>query len=295
MVLWLLVLLEVLVASLAITARGEGELVRNRVNGLIARSYAEAALFLTIDRLAREEGEDERTLRTDGSVQSMDYTNINVSVSVLDEAGKIDLNAARPELLRSLIAPLAGSAERGMQVTDAILDWRDVDHQRREYGAEDEQYQELGKAYGAKDEYFDELEELLLIKGMDDDLYAKLTSAVTIYTGAEGINPAVAQREVLRAIPGIEPQQVDEYLDARDRHYSQGEPMPVFPIQDQKYISPNRDQLYSIHIAAAMQDGTTERIAVLTRVSAQRAVNGEKPYEFIRWDANDRSTVLLVQ
>ncbi|MEN8170809.1 MAG: hypothetical protein ABFS08_11360 [Pseudomonadota bacterium] len=294
-VLWLLVLLEVLVASQVVSARVESELVRNRVDALSARAAAEAGLFMTIDLLARQQGKKEELLRTDGGVYSMDYNNINVMVSVLDEAGKIDLNAARPELLQNLFVSLTQNAEKGVQISDAIIDWRDVDHVRREAGAEDEEYQAIDKPYGAKDEYFDNLEELLLVLGMDGDLYAKLTAIVTVNTGEKGINPAVAQRTVLLAIPGVKTEQVDVFLQARERYYTQAQAMPLFPVRDNKYINQNRDQLYSIHVKAVTPGGTTERVAALTRVSAQAARHGGLPYEIISWNANDRSAMLQLQ
>lgn len=291
-VLWLLVLLEILVATQVVNARTESELVRNRVERIQARAAAEAGLFQTIDMLARQKGQTEQMLRTDGGVYSMDYNSVSVTLSVLDEAGKIDLNGARPAMLRNLFANLAGDAEKGKQISDAVLDWRDSDHNRREDGAEDDDYKAAGKPYGAKDEFFDNLEELLLVLGMDGELYSKVASMVTVNTGAKGINPAVAQRAVLLTVPGVSTDQVDEYLQARERHYTQDQAMPLFPIQDQDYINHERDQFYSIHVQAVTQSGTVERIAAITRVSAQAAEHRSLPYVILSWNAIDRSTVL---
>lgn len=291
-VLWLLVLLEILVATQVVNARTESELVRNRVDRLQARAAAEAGLFQTIDKLARQKGEKEQLLRTDGGVYSMDYNNVSVTLSVLDEAGKVDLNGARPQMLLNVFTSVAGDAEKGKQLTDAVLDWRDSDHNRRENGAEDDDYKASGKPYGAKDEYFDNLEELLLVLGMDGDLYSKLTSMLTVNTGAKGINPAVAQRAVLLAIPGVTTDQVDEYLQARERHYTQDQPMPIFPIQNQDYINKDRDQFYSLHVQAVTHSGTIERISAVTRVSAQAAEHRGLPYVILSWNAIDRSDVL---
>lgn len=291
-VLWLLVLLEILVATQVVNARTENELVRNRVDRLEARAAAEAGLFQAIDMLARQKGKKEQLIRTDGGEYGMDYNDIRVTLRVLDEAGKIDLNGAPAIMLRKLFTILTGDAVKGKQLSDAVLDWRDVDHVRREDGAEDEDYKENGKPYGAKDEYFDNIEELLLVLGMDGELYSKLTSMVTVNTGAKGINPDVAQRTVLLAVPGVSTEQVDEFLQARARHYTQDQPMPLFPVQDRNFITRERDQFYSIHVQAVTQSGTVERMAVVTRVSAQAAVNRGLPYVILSWNANDRSSVI---
>ncbi len=290
-VLWLLVLLTVLVASQAASSRVESELVRNRTAALQARSAAEAGLFMAIDLLASEQGSKVRTLRTDGARYHMSYQGVELTISVLDEAGKIDINAVPPSMLRNLLISLSGELERGRAVSDAILDWRDPDAARREFGAEDEDYQENGLPYGAKDEYLDNLEELLLVQGMDSELYAKLLGMVTVNTGAKGINPVVAQRPVLLAVPGVSMEQVDEYLLARERHFAEGGALPLFPVSDLEYVSRDRDRLYSIHVQAVTASGVTERIVVLSRVSAKRARNGGSPYELLSWDAMDFSAV----
>jgi general secretion pathway protein K len=294
MVLWLLVLLEVLVALQAVSARTESELVRNRIDAVKARAAAEAGLYISIDMLASRQGKKESLLRTDGGVYSMDYNTISVSVSVLDEAGKIDINAARPEFIRNLMVSLTGNADKAIQITDAILDWRDVDKVRRESGAEDEEYAAEARPYGAKDEYFDNLEELMLVLGMEDELYEKLTALVTVNTGAEGINPSVAQRSVLLAVPGVNAGQVDEYVQARRRHYTQSAPLPLFPVSDPKYINRDEGRLFTIHVETVTEEGIVERIAVLVRVSEQSSRQGAKPYEILSWNAHDRSGVIAL-
>lgn len=290
-VLWLLVLLGVMVSSLVSTTRMESELVRNQVNGVRARAAAEAGIYTAIDMLARERGEEERELRTDGRVYLMDYTDIKVELNVLDEAGKIDINAVRPEMLRSLIVPLVRDAEKAMQITDSIIDWRDADSIRHENGAEDEDYHKAGRGYGAKDEYFDNLEELLLVNGVDGELYTKLISLLTTHSGNSGVNPEVAQEQVLLAIPGVEYQKVRDYIKLRDSYYKQEAPMPIFPVQDSKYISHDRDHTYTIYVQATTQDGVSERISALVSVAPQRAKNGMLPYEILRWNSNDRTAL----
>jgi general secretion pathway protein K len=288
-VLWLLVLLSVLVGTQAGSARVESELVRTRVDALQARSAAEAGLFMVIDMLATQQGAKERLLRTDGGSYRLTYHGVALSVSVQDEAGKMDLNAVSPDMLRRLLLSLSASPEKGRAVCDAILDWRDVDDKRREHGAEDEDYLKNGLAYGAKDEYLDNLEELLLILGMDGELYATLLDVVTVSTGAKGINPLVASRRVLLAVPGVTKEQVDEFLLARERYYSEGQPSPLFPVSDLNYISRDRDQLYSIRAQAVTAGGVTERVSVLARVSAERAKSGVRPYEILSWSVVDHA------
>jgi len=80
---------------------------------------------------------------------------------VRDEASKLNLNTATREQLLAL----PGMDEA---VVDSILDWRDIDDDAREEGAEREFYQSLKPGYRPKDGPIECLEELLLVKDVDE-------------------------------------------------------------------------------------------------------------------------------
>ncbi len=83
------------------------------------------------------------------------------------EAGKLHLNHASEDQLRSLLVPLLTDleVENAEELLAALLDWRDADSDIRENGAENEYYNTLEPPYSAKNGPFDSIEELLLVKG----------------------------------------------------------------------------------------------------------------------------------
>ncbi len=82
---------------------------------------------------------------------------------LMDEAGRLNLNTAEPEMLQAL----SGMSEA---LAGAIVDWRDVDSDISENGAESETYLGFDPPYLAKDAPFETVGELGLLNGAEPDL-----------------------------------------------------------------------------------------------------------------------------
>lgn len=122
-----------------------------------------------------------------------------------DEERKINLNAlniSNAGILSSLIVLLGFDEETARTAAFSVVDWQDegstLSHEV--YGAEDDYYMPQG--YHCKDIYFDSLEELLLVRGVTDELFEKLKPFVTIYPKGGGlkINFDTAPEVVLKAM-----------------------------------------------------------------------------------------------
>ncbi len=125
-----------------------------------------------------------------------------VSVSVTDEAGKLNLNdlAALTDSEASDSLKLQDHIRRFEQLfellylditlLDTILDWLDPDNRQRADGAEAQYYGALDRPYDIKNGPFDSLSELRLVKGMTDQAFKRLSLFVTVYPRApKGITP----------------------------------------------------------------------------------------------------------
>jgi general secretion pathway protein K len=144
------------------------------------------------------------------------FTNGYFTVRIEDEQGKIPLNKLvtgstvnadiKDVLLRLLREPEFGLQERrASEIVDAIIDWVDDNEEITGMGAESSYYASLSKPYAAKNKALDCIEELLMVKGITNELFAgtkekpALAQFVTIYgTGAININ--TAPKMVLRAL-----------------------------------------------------------------------------------------------
>jgi general secretion pathway protein K len=143
------------------------------------------------------------------------------TVSIVGEAGKIDINKAPDVLLKNLLLNTGISEEQADSIVDCIMDWKDPSGLTRLHGAGNDYYQALPVPYSVKGAYFDTLEELLLVKGVTPDLlygdgsHKGIIDFLTVKSGIAQINLNYAPKEVLMAIPGMTPDVADNIIQFR--------------------------------------------------------------------------------
>jgi general secretion pathway protein K len=214
-VLWALTFLSLAAASFTVTIRSESHVARNLEENARARALADAGIAIGI--MAMMDRSPDARWPADGSPHVFRFAGGEVSVSVRDEAGKIDLNRAPDDLLKGLLVVLGLAPEDAAPLVDAIIDYRDPDGLRRLNGAEDPDYARAGLPYGAKDRRFEAVEELQRVLGMNPTLYARMRPFVTVYSGQSGIDPRVARQEVWMSLPGADRESIQgQIADSED-------------------------------------------------------------------------------
>lgn len=225
--LWLLVILSGIAVGVTATVRTDAQISRNLIDDAEARHLAQAAINrMVLDLLSDADGERKRAGR-----HSVDVFGTKVEVSVVDECGKIDLNTAWGLLIDGL-AKILQPPDEPVDIGQAILDWRDPDRQRRLKGGEIDDY--AGRTYRPRDGVFDSVEELQLVLGMTPDLYARMEPLVTVDCLAAGIDPVLAPRGVLEAVPGIQPAALATFLQAREKASEEEAEALAAPLDDAK-------------------------------------------------------------
>lgn len=132
---------------------------------------------------------------------------------IMDEERKINVNKAGIKVLRRLFQNVANLDERSAaELAYCIIDWKDPDsyYQHPQYGAEDADYERLRSPYEAKDAEFEVLDELLLVKGMNQEVFDKVKDYLTIY-GEGKININTVSKEVMLAL-GLKEEIADKIL-----------------------------------------------------------------------------------
>ncbi len=139
-----------------------------------------------------------------------------VQVEMRDESAKIDINTASDALLRGLFVSAGLNDDDATALLDAMLDWRDADTLKRPHGAEEADYQSAGLPYRPANAPFQAIEELQLVLGMRPEIYRRIAPSITVFSRQAGVNPQLAAREVLLAIPGVTAEVVDDYIAQRE-------------------------------------------------------------------------------
>jgi general secretion pathway protein K len=281
-VLWIIALLTVVAGALSFSVRSETKLAHNLVATTIARHAAEGGIYLAIDRLLYG---TERERQVDRAVYSVSIGEADVRVTVVDEAGKIDLNAAPPELLDGLLRMANVEAWQRRELVDAIQDWRDTDDEVRLHGAEDPDYLAANKSYGAKDGDFATVDELQLVLGMSPQLFRKIRTALTVHSHQRGINPAAASRKVLLALPSARDDTIDAYVELRERRLANAEPLPEPPMIDRRFLAGGAGDTYTIHAEARMRDGVAAELAVTVQLRS----SADAPFVILSWSGTQPS------
>lgn len=272
-ILWMLILLTIMAASYSGVMRTETKLTAHQVQTAQARVLAEAGIWLALTELLRPQLE--RSWPTNGNSQIIEFKDGKIEISIQDEAGKIDLNTARAELLQSLLQSAELTGEDGKFLLDAILDWRDRDDLKRAFGAEDDDYQTAGVEHGAKDGPFNSVDELRLILGMTESIFQAIRPALTIHSHQAGINPEVAPKETLMAIPGITTETVEQVLNERK---SDTKAEGFLGGIDNRFFTRTKERTFTITSEGISSDSKLklEAVVLLKR-------NAKPPFSVLSW------------
>ena len=123
-----------------------------------------------------------------------------VRYGLIDEESKININKATNRVMARLFNLLGLEELEAQDLSDSIVDWRDADSEiSGPEGAEDSYYRSLDWPYEAKDAQFQVLDELLLIKGVNENNFSKIKGHITIY-GNGRVNVNTAGKPVLMAL-----------------------------------------------------------------------------------------------
>ena len=156
---------------------------------------------------------------------------VELGQGLSDEDRKINLNTAPERVLVSLFAMAQQSPRQAQELAQAVEDWRDEDHDEREYGAEGYYYRGLEHGYDCKDGPFENVEEFLLVKGVTPQLRATVAPWVTVY-GSGRLNLNTADETALAAL-GLTPLAIRDILA-----YRAGDDRAPGTVDDQRFVSP---------------------------------------------------------
>ncbi len=275
-VLWVVMLLTIIVSSFVYSARAHTKVTANQVARSQAQALADAGVHRGMYELFKPVSDGARW-KAEGQTYEFEMAEDKVSVTMVDEAAYIDLNTAQDALLMGLLKS-AGIEEGEAQVLlDAILDWRDKDDLVRASGAERDQYVSEGVRARPTNGNFRTVDELKLVLGVSQQLYERVSEALTVYSRQTGINSATASANVLMAIPNVDQEQIDAYLVTRQEEIAAGLPPTAFP--PAAAYSATSSGVYNVRSIARMANGTEFNRVAVVRITG----DPKRPITFLDW------------
>lgn len=138
-----------------------------------------------------------------------------ILLTVSTDAGKVDLNASGRELLAAAYTA-AGLTSLSPQVFAArVIDWRDPDDDLSDDGAEASNYADAKLGHRPRNGPFRHVDDLRWVLGVSAPDIQSLRSFVTMHNPRGRLDVFAAPASIIRALPKVAPETVDEVLEAR--------------------------------------------------------------------------------
>lgn len=251
-VLWGVAILSVIAAAMVTASLTTAYVGRNVWNAARGATLDEAAINRTI--LALMDGRPGRQPRADGIASTLHFDGAPVRVWVQDESGRININFADEETLKSLFQSAGLERDAAAALSEHVIAARRPAN-----------LQPTNTASIA----FRTADALLAMPGMTTDLYGRIAPLITVYGHNGTVNTGVAPRAVLLALPGATASDVADTLRQREAARAANPPAAALATANATFM-----------IAAESQvDGARAvRVAVVQFTGDER-----KPYWFLFW------------
>ncbi len=276
-VLWVITLLTLIAASFVTVMRSDIQVVTNSMSRAKAEAAAHAGIQRAMFELFKPVNTPERWA-ADGVPREWSYQGAAITITMNDEAGKIDINTASEALLRSLFQSQGLTPDEAVAMVDAMYDWRDPDTVKRLHGAEEAEYLAAGLKYKPANAPFQTIEELKLVLGMTPQIYERIAPLITIYSRQPGVYAQIASRAVLRAIPNVTDEQVDTYLQLREQARLAKAALPIF-MAGTAYLSVGSGYITRLRAEARLADGSS----FVREAVGRQLGNPKRFYAFLQW------------
>jgi general secretion pathway protein K len=294
LVIWTLTVLMVIAASFSFSTKTAALSTFQIKEEAKAASLAEAGVEFGIMKLLHKKADPAAldAWKTDGSEYGHKMEGGGFGISVLDESGRVDINRSAPVILMTLMDSMGVQSGARDVIVDSIQDWKDGDNLHRLNGAEDEYYLSLPKPYRAKNANFDTVDELLLVRGVTEDiLYGDskrkgISEFLTVNAKDGRVNLNSAPGEVLLSVPGMTGEAADAIILRR-----QAAPLTDADIKSLAgegfelmagYITFSGGDIYSIESTGFTGQGRGYKIKTIVKIESA------DKYRFLYWSGRAR-------
>ena len=208
-----------------------------------------------------------------------------INVTFVSESARVDLNAAPKALLAGLFVAVGVSASKAATFADRIVGWRtkaDDAGQNAEAG----DYKQAGYDYAPRQGPFQNVLELPLVLGIPPYIVERVLPLVTVYSGIGQVDIRVALPEVLSALPGITPEQLQKVLERRARNPMDGQALLGLLGSARVWASASPNPAARVQVQVRLDNGRSARAEVLILILQGQ----DEPFRVLSWrDDSDGS------
>jgi general secretion pathway protein K len=211
LVVWVIAILAIIASLFAVRAKvsvKNAMYLKMKTEGYITLSGAiQRAIY---DILVKPAVSDTKELDKNRVFFDYQIDGIEVRVKKIPVSAKLSIQQVRLDIWKKIFMSYAKEEDEAMAIIASIQDWVDKDGLVRIDGAEDDYYQSLDFPYYPKNNKIEDLKELLLIKGIDEEMFygsdrfPPLTDFFTIYNDGGKLDINTVSKLVLISLLGID-------------------------------------------------------------------------------------------
>jgi general secretion pathway protein K len=218
----------------------------------------------------------------DGAPLTDIETSINLATGTVrlhldDEGGRIDVGKAPAAVLAALLRSVGAKEAAANDVAQRIVERRYTGNKARPDAT-------LGSPNGTTgtlqvdQQPFSDVRQLQLVPGMSPDWVAALAPLATVF-GGETVNPLTAPPGVIAALPGIDKDQADAFLNTRRSFPADADRLLRMVGAAQQYLAVKPQRVASVALTAQLDDG----YAVGARAVIVVLPQDSEPYRVLVW------------
>ena len=272
-VLWVLSLMTIMAGSFALSTQRETAVLHHAHERARALALAEGAIYYAMLMLNLPD----QTLRWqgDGRPYVWDAKGTKVRIRIQDEGGKLDINVAQEASLKTAFKLMGLSEDQASAITDNILDWRDADDVKRPNGAEAPEYEARRMNAPPQNRQFLVMDEVQSVLGISPELFKKMQTWFTLYSGIDGLDPSKVSEEILLALSAGDSAVVQSVLRQRMDNL----PVTLPPVPG---ITFTQAAGVSYNIKAEIIIDGDQHFGISADIR-RGATNGNLPFTILRW------------
>jgi general secretion pathway protein K len=302
-VLWGVMLLAAIAFALAASSRAGVNGLQNRKEATQDYYLARGAVLRTAVMLSTPAAPgNPRPILPGQQTVEWDEGPNHVSVELNDESGKIDLNQAKEKTLEGLLLALDVDLQTAPGLVQSIENWRHSNTASDQYGGDDSYYLSLPKPYQPPHADFKSVDELLLVRGITEDLFygryvvhddgqverkPGLVDCLTVHGGG-AVNINYAPYPALMALPDMTSTVANYIIAGRASKpfESVGDVSRQFPVslgaETLSFLTAQNSNWFSIIARSSSPSGVSARVRALIKVQGV----GSSPVNVVSWDDN---------
>jgi general secretion pathway protein K len=150
-----------------------------------------------------------------------------VQVAYVNETARIDINAAKPELLAALFRAYGVDASAATGLAERVVDYRDGDNEKQPMGAELEDYRRAGRPAPAN-RPFEQTSEIAAVLGMPPALAKAVAPLLTTVSESEQVDPTMASEAIVRVLMDNDAERTERFLARRAAGFERAQDVAGF-------------------------------------------------------------------